>query len=307
MTRLFALPLIFIFLMAMASGVGRILPDEGQIVYQRGQPGVPAAIYRLDVRAALSVRMTRALGRAEGSPVWSPDGERIAYAYDARGDNFGSLTGTVVVMDARGRERQAVNVAGGDVPMWSPAGDALIFVVADRFFVRADLEGQFEPVRDLPAWHPLAQRGRLLMSNVSPRSTQITQTPSAAPTQTSGTFVPAPEAREVEEDEGAILDVAWSRAGDLVVVAYLEEGMGQLYRLDSACIPNCAGQLVPIPNTLGAQYPTLSPDGTQIVYICQQGQRRANEVCIINVDGTGLRVLTGSSRSTANLYPDWRP
>lgn len=296
-----------IFGVVLASAAGRILPDEGQIVYQRGSPDAGSAIYRLDVRTAVGVSLSRGIRRAEGAASWSPDGQSIVFGFNNRAVAVGYSAGSLGVMDARGRERRTLSRDGGDFPVWSPDGREIIFAVVDRFFMRVDLDGEMQPVRDLPAWHPLAQRGRLLAARVSPPGSDALQTPRAAPTQTSAPLLPAPEARVDEGERGAILDLAWARQSDLVIVAYLDGREGSLYRLDSRCIPDCAGQLLPIPNTRGALYPALSPDGVRIVYICPGGARRPNEVCIINVDGSGLRQLTQSPRSTTNVHPDWRP
>jgi hypothetical protein len=308
--RIISSLIISILLVFLAQIAGRIVPHEGQIVFQRGSPDSGSAIYRLDVRTALSVNLSRTVRRAEGAASWSPDGQSIVFGFNNRAIAVGYSAGSVGLMDARGRERRTLNRDGGDFPVWSPDGTAIIFAVVDRFFVSVDLMGQTEPVRDLPAWHPLAQRGRLQAARVSPSATdapEFAQTPEAAPTQTSAPLLPAPEAREGEGEDGAILDLAWSRGGDLVVVAYLDGSLSNLYRLDSRCIPDCAGQLVPIPNTQGALYPALSPDGGRIVYICPAGAGRAGEVCLIGVDGGGRRQLTQSPRSTTNVHPDWRP
>lgn len=308
--RILSLPFISVLIVTLAQVAGRVLPDEGQIVFQRGSADSGSAIYRLDVRTALSTNLSRNARRAEGAASWSPDGESLVFGYNERAIAVGYTPVSVGLMDARGRDRRTLSQEQGDLPVWAPNGTAIIYALVNRFFVSIDLTGQMEPVRDLPAWHPLAQRGRLAAARVSPNVESgqvVAQTPEAAPTQTSGPLLPAPEAREGEGADGAILDLAWSRRGDLVVVAYLDGSVSNLYRLDSRCIPDCAGQLVPIPNTRGALYPALSPDDGRIVYICPAGAGRAGEVCVIGVDGSGWRQLTQSPRSTTNVHPDWRP
>ncbi len=293
----------------MAAGASaRILPDEGQILFQRGHPQTGSAIYRLDVRTALSMSLSRTVRRAEGAASWSPDGQSIVFGFNNRAIAVGYSAGSVGIMDARGRGRQTLSRDGGDFPVWSPDGREIIFAVVDRFFVRVDLEGAMQPVRDLPIWHPLAQRGRLLASRVSPPNTITANAPVAVATQTSSPLIPAPEAAAQDDvQQGAILDLSWSRSGDLVIVAYLNGSEAGLYRLDSRCIPNCAGQLIAIPNTRGALYPSLAPDGSRIVFICPTQPRQPNEVCVINLDGSELRQITQSRRSSSNVNPEWRP
>ncbi len=107
-------------------------PDGGRIVFStrrdghfRTKFGITSEIYVMDADGQGEQRLTE--NRQNDSyPVWSPDGERIAFASDRKGDleNY-----EIYVIDADGgNQQQLTNHRGDDgSPSWSPDGEQIAF------------------------------------------------------------------------------------------------------------------------------------------------------------------------------------
>ena len=107
-------------------------PDGKRIVFVserpghfRGEVGITTEIHVMDADGGNQQRLT-ANRQTEWFPSWSPDGERIAYASDRKGDfeNF-----EIYVMDADGGNQQKLtNHRDYDwQPSWSPDGERIAF------------------------------------------------------------------------------------------------------------------------------------------------------------------------------------
>lgn len=112
-----------LWLVALAAviGLARVLPSEGDFAYDAPSTN-GTAIFRYDIRTGLSVRVTD--GNAlDFSPVWSPDGQRIAFVSTRDGGN------ELYLMDASGANmRQLTNdIATINNPAWSPDGRYIAF------------------------------------------------------------------------------------------------------------------------------------------------------------------------------------
>ena len=66
-------------------------------------------------------------------------------------------------------------------------------------------------------------------------------------------------------------------------------------------IPGCGG-LISDPTTIGCFGATWSPDGRKIVFIRRSA--RQNDIYTVNVNGTGLAVLSGTPLDEGGP-PDW--
>ena len=91
-------------------------------------------IYVMDADGGNVRQLTRneALGTNEaddGSPSWSPDGQRIAFTStrDHEGDGFDSEELYVMGADGDGQTRLTENESGEGGPRWSPDGEWLLF------------------------------------------------------------------------------------------------------------------------------------------------------------------------------------
>ena len=108
-------------------------PDGERIVFRARREGhfenkfaVTYEIYVMDANGVNQQRLTNNRDN-EWSPVWSPDGNRIAFSADRKGNlsNF-----EIYVMDADGgnQQRLTVNRIDDSSPSWSPDGERIAFV-----------------------------------------------------------------------------------------------------------------------------------------------------------------------------------
>ncbi len=108
-------------------------PDGKRIVFVserpghfRGEAGITTEIYVMDADGGNQQKLTENR-QTDWFPSWSPDGERIAYASDRKGDfeNF-----DIYVMDADGGNQQKLtNHRDYDwMPSWSPDSERIAFM-----------------------------------------------------------------------------------------------------------------------------------------------------------------------------------
>ena len=100
-----------------------------------GEAGISTEIYVMDADGGNEQRLTNNR-KSDWSPSWSPDGERIAFASDRKGDD---VNYEIYVMDADGKNQQRLTNNRGDdgAPSWSSDGKRIVFS-SDR-----DRPGQF--------------------------------------------------------------------------------------------------------------------------------------------------------------------
>ena len=270
-----------------------LLPYDGEIAFESNLGG-SRDVWLLDVRMHMLHNLTPDNPHYDGQPVWSPDGQRLAFV-SQRGDGLGI---EIFIMDHDGGSVVQISPGGSDgyAPAWSPRGDQLAYVLGYNLVRAVDLTTMRE--------RPLA---RGFEPDWSPDGTQIAY---AIIDEQGTTHLAA-----VHGDDGTpprFLTIGavrydkpdWSPDGQYIA-AQRYAGMDIfLYVLDAACLPICQPQARQLTFDT-SMMPDWSPDGAQIVYGC--GKTNGRELCVIPAAGGEPTVITRTAEGIYNDSPAWRP
>lgn len=229
------------------------------------------------------------------SPIWSPDGNRIAFSSNRNGD-FEIYTmradGSGVTQLTHSETQQFFT------PSWSPDGRRLLFTgvsVADgdveAFVINSNGTGLAQLTNDagitVPTdWSPDGKRIAFIrngdifsMRLDGSRVMQLTHDPAG--------------------DEGD--HAGWSSDGKQFVFNSFRDG-GDLEVLVMNADGSRVRQLTH--NDTLDDDPAWSPDGKHIVFACEPDPGEDSEICVMNPDGTGLIQLTFNQYGDG--VPSWR-
>jgi len=192
-----------------------------------------------------------------GSPVWSPDGTKVAFV-SARGDH--SFIG-VFDLHKRAITWIAPSVDRDRSPVWSPDGRRLAFIRIPGAMA--------DPPRTREWELPFS----LYVADVETGEARSVWTSPNATAGFAQTYPAEP--------------LRWA-AGDRLVFYSEHEGWMHLYS-----VPVSGGKEVALtPGEFEVEDSTLSPDGRVVVFNSNQGDIDRRHLWQVNVDGTGLRPLT---------------
>ena len=231
------------------------------------------------------------------SPVWSPDGSRIAFAKFAGNDR---LFIGIYTMAADGSDRRMVVAANrvedygtiemGDRlhkagPVWSPDGDTLAYVIDEIERIERDSSGSWLVIRDV-------------LYSVSADGSGLTRL-----------FT-------TEGDDRILGPPAWSPDGEVIAFIHFKEdesepswGIKTLHTIRPG--GSELRRLADTPYGSGSEDASLSwsPDGTKILFSMPERHRLnsvhwedAGATYVVNADGT--RVLHAIGKG---LYSSWSP
>lgn len=290
-------------LLVAGARYGAWSPDGQRLVYRRGDS--------VQVRSEDGRSTPLAVATDPHSFAWSPDGRWIAYVSgnSAYLGNWNIAPSSLWLIPAAGGA--ALRLTAGEAfnfsPVWAPDGRQLLFVsdrdgVRDIYQLALDSRGRprGEPVRITVGLNAsmisLSPDGAHLAYWVVTNRTNIWRLRIPA----TG-WVSSRAAERVTTDEESIESFSISRDGQWLVFDSDRAGSQQLFRRRLA-----GGEVQQI--TRGAApafYPSLSPDGKEVVYhAVVDGHRR---IFVTSADGTGEPVQISPGTFSQETQPTWSP
>ena len=250
--------------------------------------GKAKEIYIMDYDGQRIRRMTKS-GAINLSPVWSPDGERLAFISIRDG-----ATG-IYIIDSAGN-MVISRVKRGDLnsaPDWSPDGNSIVFSsneTGNSEIYKLNLAtGRTEQLTHHPAidsspsWSPTGRE----IAFTSDRS----GSPQIYITDAEGT-----NARRLTFDEHYDDSAAWSPKGDKIAYVSRIEGKFDIFLYDL----NSGSFLRLTENTGNNENPRWSADGRHIVFA--SNRTGSYNIFTMNADGSSQKQLTFSGDC---FTPDW--
>lgn len=301
------LTLTHLSIIGVTLAVGRAQPRGYELAFSSSRAG-SADIFRLDLRHGVIAQVTHTPTRDEERPVWSPDGELLAYEIF---DNFSRKIG---IVRADGSDACALEPGSfrNEDPVWSPDGEHLAFngllpETGQRISVAA--------INLRPASGAAGEMGCTLTALVhsdngsdrgdfgqqwSPDGRQIVFTSWRDGNPNLYVMdVASGDSRRLTDNLLSDHHPQWSPDGRQIAFMSDMRGNFDVYVVDSA-----GGE--PRQLTTDGNYdsnPVWSPDGQTLVFVSDRTGKR--DLYRINVDGTGLRRLT--TKPNMEEDPVWSP
>ena len=284
------------------------LPAPGEIVYS----STPESIVQLDVMDAHG-RNQRRLTPPQGQsdPSWSPDGTRIAYSNANECDDLMPCY-QICVMNRDGSGNRCLTRPDvrSEEPAWSPRGDEIAFVRWDYDAPR-DVETDIYTIRvdgtrerrltatpgedESPSWSP---DGKQIVFS-SHRDSQRGE-------ETYHLYVMGSDGSDpmrMTDSDTPDYWPDWSPDGNRIAFVR-STGRFDLWVMRADGTEQ--RPLLARP-TMDSQ-PAWSPDSAQLVFACEVEATGSEEICLMDAEGSGVRVLTAYEAGLGGAgSPDWAP
>jgi Tol biopolymer transport system component len=239
------------------------------------------------------------------SPVWSPDGRRIAVVSRRDGK-------ALYVMNADGSGLRIVaRGAWFATPAWSPDGRRIAFQGQSGalYVVNADGSGQRALARwgNAPAWSPDGRRiafvitTRLYVANADGSGRRTLARVEGSGDNNSLAW--SPDGQKLLFVKGFGAAPLCATCSRLYVLNADGSGLRDLTRNLGGSVPG-AGPPSPANQRGPASDPVWSPDGRKIAFVRLNTR---HGVYVINADGSAVRNLTPRPRGAAYAAPAWSP
>jgi TolB protein len=240
-------------------------------------------------------------------PAWSPDGTRIAF-----GRTTFTIKSQIYVMNADGSNPTRItnNSASDSQPSWSPDGTKIAFV-SDRdgnseiYVMNADGGNQTRLTNNAdfdfdPAWSPDGTKIAFSSTRDFPGITGNIANGFEIYSMGANGSNPI----RLTNNSAADGQPSWSPDGTRIAFTTQRNGLPLVYVMNA----DGSNQLnVTQSTTLDSGDPEWSPDGTTIAFTSYNrvGQTNADEVFLMNADGSNIRRITTTSFDEHNLA--WQP
>jgi Tol biopolymer transport system component len=277
--------------------------SSGRIAFVSERDG-GGAIFVMNVDGTQQTRLSGDL-KMSADPVWSPDGERIAfttYAPDQPGSDF--FTPSIVVMNADGSQQTRLggNVDMPRMPAWSPDGTRIAFVggYGQLYVVNPDGSNQTllsKQTRNIesPAWSP--DGTQIAFKSLVNGTSEVYVINADGSQEKCLTNHASFKARHIAEQDDYPV---WSPDSKRIAFASMRDSQFDIHVMnaDGAQRVNLTNK----PAFYGV--PAWSPDGKRIAF---SSEREGNnfEIYVMNSDGTDLKRLTNNPGWDGN--PVWSP
>jgi Tol biopolymer transport system component len=221
-------------------------------------------------------------------PVWSPDGQQIAFVSNS------ALNPAIHVMNTDGSGERRLTDSAGESPAWSPDGQRIAFISNnDVYIVNADgseltlLYNAPSMLNATPRWSP---DGELIAFMSGPtffdNAIYIINVDSNEKT------------RLTDSPITHVLDFRWSPDGSQIAFdCWCEPPEVHMY------VMNADGRELTKLGNNQSESPSWSPDSKRVVF--DSGSAGSTDIYTINADGSDLTRLTNGGRYFAPLWsPD---
>jgi len=284
-------------------GFGGWSPDGSKIVFASTREGV-SKLFTINADGSGLTRLTND-ERGDTDPVWSPDGQRIAFR---RGRDTGPTTTELWVMnaDASNQLRLTDNTTHESGHEWSPDGTRLVFRRGqflsnqDVYIINRDGSGETllttsDALGGRARWSPDGTRivfasavdGNAELYTIKPDGSGVTRLTTST--------APAINTEPEWSPDGSML--AYSRCttalGTLQCQVYTirSDGTGDTNVSNDASVTEISA--------------VWSPDGTRLAFTRVTDVAFSRDIYIMNRDGTGKRSLTNTTADNFSIA--WRP
>lgn len=238
------------------------------------------------------------------TPSWSPDRRSVVYA---RGNVAGARIWTASLDGSNARQLTA---RAGLAPAWSPDGRFIAYADAAADVGIAIVNADLTTPRAVPtpgdADHPhWAPNGTDLTFIVTTQRDGGANSNDAYDLYT--VRLDGANLRRLGSFRGDSPWPRWSPDGTRIAIPHNVNGQAEIVLVDVV-----SGATTTLTGGVGRKrFPSWSPDGRRLMYLLQPpGASAANQVWIVNADGTGARRITGLAESVGGnelsvLWPSW--